>query len=206
MEPVSDQSEVRRDPPAGNVNARAVGPKFSPPFGEPKRPSAAAAAWMALPAHTVICGAILFVVGTIQFSIENIYDGMNTFVGAALAAAAVTIPALILGLPLRFLPPLRRWWFRNGTVSLVVIAVGTLVIVGSFFTGSAGSGSVRPEPHAPSVLGSFPDPLICAVGWAVLALGLAHVWFPRFLPRLVPWSFKDLVPPRVERRPDREGR
>jgi hypothetical protein len=194
--PTGNQSPHRKKRPVDSRNLLAIQRHAELSFSEPRRPSATSVAWIALPAQMVICGAVLFVVGLFQVFAEGGYDGLNSMVGIAIIAAVVTIPALIIGLPLRFIPPLRRWWFRSGTISLLVIAAGALLLVISFHAGSASTQSYRPEPHVPAVVGHFPDPSICIIGWVTLALGLAHVWFPRFFPRLVPWPLKGLVPAR----------
>jgi hypothetical protein len=147
-------------------------------------------AWAILPIQVVICGAAFAVINTVLYFVEGVWDGFGTIVGACLFAAVVTILAVALGLPLRLVPVLRDWWFRSGSLTVVAVVVGLGLLALSFLVPDAHHAEIELEPGL-RVHAFFGDTALGLAGQAITAFGLAHLWFPRSLARLVPLRWRN---------------
>jgi hypothetical protein len=132
-------------------------------------------AWLALPIHMVICGAVLFADGGLLFS--SVFDGVATDIEVAVIAAVTTIAALAVGLPLRAIPAARRWWMAHPLPTLIAVGVALAVAVLAWMTGSAGPQRFSFDGE-PSYVAYVPDWRLAIAGWFLLAFTTAHAWWP----------------------------
>ncbi|MFJ6535811.1 hypothetical protein ACIQH5_06235 [Paenarthrobacter sp. NPDC091711] len=106
------------------------------------------------------------------------YDGLLSMIGLMLASALMPIAAIAgaitIGLPLRLVPALNRWWAGNGRayISIAAIAVG-LVIAGCVKTVRQ-LGEVDGIPYDTFA----PDPTLMCGGWLLLAFLLVNASLP----------------------------
>jgi len=121
-----------------------------------------------------------------------VYDGVTSFVGWAfdalfvvgggLVIGAVTIVIVfVVGLPVRLIRPVRRWWIAYGEIAFAGIAIGAILIVLSWALGTLQTGEQDGLPFRQWV----PNLGVLLVGWVMFAFSLTHVWWPkRWRPRL----------------------
>jgi hypothetical protein len=133
-------------------------------------------AWLALPIHAVICGAFMLVDSAFIFG--NVFDGIGTVVEIFVVASATTIGVLLVGLPLRIIPPLRRFWIRHSVATLIAVAVSLAVVVLAWFVGGAGMQHYPSFEGQPAFDSYAPDWPLSIVGWFALAFTTAHAWWP----------------------------
>ncbi|MFJ4220506.1 hypothetical protein [Curtobacterium luteum] len=138
--------------------------------------SPARLAWSAMPIHMVICCAVLYLDGSFLFA--SVADGIETAVEIAVVAAATTIAALAVGLPLRAIPLLRRWWLGHPAVTLVAVGVSLIIAVLAWFVGEAGITRFPSFGGMPGYDAYVPDWRIAIAGWCLLAFTTAHGWWP----------------------------
>ncbi|MET3935614.1 hypothetical protein [Arthrobacter sp. OAP107] len=97
--------------------------------------------------------------------------GITIVVVAPLASMAVMV---LLGLPLRLVPKLRRWWIANGEISVAGIIMGCLAIAAAYVRGHQQEGTAEGRHYSAWI----PDYPMLFAGWLVMAFFLTHVWFP----------------------------
>jgi hypothetical protein len=147
--------------------------------------------------HVVLAAVIILPAAIVLWAILVIvpdlfvYDGATSFVGWALDAlfvgggglviGAVTIVIVFLvGLPVRLIRPVRRWWIANGEIAFVGIGLGGILIVLAWALGSLQTGTQDGIEFRQWV----PHLWLLLVGWLVFAFSLTHVWWPgRWRPR-----------------------
>lgn len=132
---------------------------------------------MALPVQMVVCGALLFVDGLAAFS-SVATEGAFTASAVAVIAAVTTIAALIVGLPLRLVPGLRRVWLRHPLVTVVAVGASIVVAVTAWFIGEAGMQHFTSFQGMPAYEAYVPDWPVAVTGWFLLAVTSAHAWWP----------------------------
>ncbi|KQO08650.1 hypothetical protein ASF06_10870 [Agreia sp. Leaf244] len=95
-----------------------------------------------------------------------------TFALIAAAASVLTagLGSFIVGLPLRLVPSLRRWWLRHATIFPVVAAFGFIVLAVSLLPGLS-RGEMGEEPY---VWLWLPATSLPTVGFALVAFGALH--------------------------------
>lgn len=133
--------------------------------------------WVALPIQMVVCGALLFLDGAAAFS-SVATEGAFSALAVAVIAAVTTIAALIVGLPLRVVPGLRRVWLRHPLVTVVALGVSMVVAVTAWFVGDAGMRHVTSFQGMPAYEAYAPDWPVAITGWFLLAVTSAHAWWP----------------------------
>lgn len=111
---------------------------------------------------------------------------------------AVTVTAtLLIGLPVRLIPPMRRIWLANGEATVLGVILGVTGIAAAYLLGGWTQVSVGEAMH--DVFEPSPLPLL--IGWAVLSVSVMHlVWPARWLPRRARawWTETYLAPnPRI---------
>lgn len=134
-------------------------------------------AWTMMPIQMIICGAVLYVDGLFLFA--SVADGIGTVVEIAVVAAATTIAALTVGLPLRSIPILRRWWIGHPAATLIAVGVALTVTVVAWFVGDAGTARFPSFDGSPVHDAYVPDWPTAIAGWCLLAFTTAHAWWPK---------------------------
>jgi hypothetical protein len=89
---------------------------------------------------------------------------------------------VLLGLPIRRVPKLRRWWIANWEVSIVGIILGCLAVIASYLHGHPQEGWA--EGHHYSAWA--PDYPLLLAGWLMMSFFLTHAWFPARLRHATP--------------------
>jgi hypothetical protein len=98
----------------------------------------------------------------------------------------------VLGLPVRFVPAIRRFWLGNGEVTVFGGLLGGILLVIAYFPLG---GWVELDSGAPAYQ---PDPAAFLAGWILLAFCLSlFVWPARWLPARARawWTETQLTPP-----------
>jgi len=96
-------------------------------------------------------------------------------IGAVASVLAGGLGAFVVGLPLRLLPPARRWWFRHAPVFPAIAAVGFGVLAVSLLPGFS-RGEMGEEPY---VWLWLPATSLPEVGFALVSFGALHTIPPR---------------------------
>ncbi|WP_223944243.1 hypothetical protein [Arthrobacter sp. StoSoilB20] len=113
-----------------------------------------------------------------QFSLMVGYDGLLSFIGLALSGLIIPplaiVAAVVVGLPLRLIPAVNRWWSGNLRVyaSLATITIG-LMAAGFVMT-------VRQVGDLDGIAYDTvtPDPYLLCAGWLLAALLLVNASLP----------------------------
>lgn len=150
-------------------------------------PSRRTPAWGSLPIQFFGGGAILgTTISTLSLiGAGELYDGFLSLVGSAIVGATLAVPAMILaallGLPLRIVPALRRWWMSTGSIVALALAVAGLAgILLSYILGTE-IFVTSDQAGVPEGYVRDPSPAWYFGSIAVAAVGLCHMMFP--LPR-----------------------
>jgi hypothetical protein len=133
--------------------------------------------WVALPIQMVVCGALLFLDGAAAFS-SVATEGAFSALAIAVIAAVTTIAALVVGLPLRLVPGLRRVWLGHPVVTVVAVGVSLGIAVTAWFVGEAGMQHFSSFQGMPAYEAYVPDWTVTITGWFLLAVTSAHAWWP----------------------------
>ena len=108
--------------------------------------------------------------------------GAIELAGAVIVFAVTMVGTLVIGLPVRLIPPLRRLWLANGEVTIAGIVLGAALILVAYALGGWQRVPLEYGLHRVFVPSLWP----LALGWAIFALSLMHVvWPARWLPRRV---------------------
>lgn len=109
--------------------------------------------------------------------------GADAAIEVAAAIFVFTVTGLVvglLGLPIRLIRPVRRFWLGNGEVTIAGVVLGALLLVEAYLLGTW--GNLHQGNRTFAVFNPSPLPLL--VGWFVLAYSLSLlVWPARWLPR-----------------------
>ncbi|WP_143054060.1 hypothetical protein [Arthrobacter sp. yr096] len=106
------------------------------------------------------------------------YDGVGSFIGwilgGIIAPPFAILIAVVLGLPLRLVPSINRWWAGNGRIYLLTAAAGLALIV---------AGYVKPVQESVTAGGTtstaeIPDGGLLFAGWFVIAVLLVNASLP----------------------------
>ncbi|SDW58752.1 hypothetical protein SAMN04487912_103470 [Arthrobacter sp. cf158] len=106
------------------------------------------------------------------------YDGVGSFIGwilgGIIAPPFAILIAVVLGLPLRLVPWINRWWAGNGRIYLLTAAAGLALIV---------AGYVKPVQESVTAGGTtstaeIPDGGLLFAGWFVIAVLLVNASLP----------------------------
>jgi hypothetical protein len=130
---------------------------------------------------TLTPGAILgefddFLTWTVSLGITAVAE----VVGSLALFGATGLVVGILGLPVRFIGPLRRAWLRHGEVTLIGIGLGILAIAAAYIFGTWSTVTGNLDTY--DIYSPNPWPLL--VGWLLLAFSLSMVVWPvGWLPR-----------------------
>lgn len=105
-------------------------------------------------------------------------DGFRALlIGGLITATAplITMAAmLIIGLPIRLIPTVRRWWIANGEISVAGIVLGCIAIIASYARGHQEEGQADGLAYSAWV----PDYPWLLAGWLLMSFFLTHAWFP----------------------------
>ncbi|MDQ4213814.1 hypothetical protein [Microbacterium capsulatum] len=125
-------------------------------------------------------GLVLFVAALLVISetAQSSYDGGTSAIGWAITAVtgalASMIVALAVGVPLRIVSTLTKWWLRNGEVTLAGALVGAAAC---WFV-----VATSPVETLVDNLGTYtthlPNPWALGAAWALFTLSIAHFVWP----------------------------
>ncbi len=118
-----------------------------------------------------------------QMALMVVYDGLLSMIGLMLASVIVPVmaivAAIIIGLPLRLIPALNRWWAGNGRAYISIAAVAVGLIAAGFVKTVRQRGEMDGIPYDALT----PDPTLVCGGWLLLALLLVNASLPLRLTR-----------------------
>lgn len=151
-------------------------------FNERARPFLVVARELAVVAVQAIFS--IAALGTSAFVIilasDQPYEDMLSMIGwvfwSVLAAVITTSLMIVIGLPLRLVPVLRRWWRANGEVMLAGALLGLGIIVVAF---SMGTPRRVEEPFEQEFVVFEPNGWLLLAGWLVFAFTCSHTLWPR---------------------------
>lgn len=116
------------------------------------------------------------------------FDGGIASVGWPLSWAVtgvlVNLAVLVVGLPVRLIPPVPRWLARHAWLTIAIAAGGVALLVAAF---GLAAPVVRENELGHPVPGLEPDVFLYLGGWLLLVFGIVHTW----LPAPATWSFAD---------------
>ena len=157
------------------------------------------APWVLFLVQLVITAVVVGILSVVLFAqltfmpamIFGEYDGITSVFGWGFTAVieAVGMAFLfvitglivgVLGLPVRLIGPLRRWWLGNGEVTIAGVMLGVIFIIVAYAFGSWGSLEAEFNTYA------FydPQPHMLIAGWLMFAFSLSMlVWPARWMPR-----------------------
>lgn len=105
-------------------------------------------------------------------------DSFRAILPGGLIVAAWTMVSMaavvLIGLPIRLIPKVRRWWIENGEIGVSGIILGCVAIVASYIRGHAKEGTAHGMEHTAWI----PDFPCLLAGWFAMSFFLTHVWFP----------------------------
>ncbi|MFJ6535812.1 hypothetical protein ACIQH5_06240 [Paenarthrobacter sp. NPDC091711] len=135
--------------------------------------------WRALPIQIAIAFIVMPPLWVyIHLSLTITYDGILTLLGLSvttvLAPSFTIFAAVVIGLPLRLVPKLQRWWTRNGEAGLLGVAIGYGFLVAGSLIKHRETGIADGIPYN-AVL---PDATMLYAGWLVLGFFITHSWLP----------------------------
>ena len=111
---------------------------------------------------------------------EYPYDGLAFLVLPALAVLVVAINtvALLLGLPLRLVSSLRRWWFTRPLPSIVGLLIAVSLLGLAWLTAEE---VTRPNPEFPEWSDTYLEynDYFYWIGLVALAFSLCNFWIPQ---------------------------
>ncbi|WZH38287.1 MAG: hypothetical protein PIR02_06365 [Microbacterium enclense] len=119
-------------------------------------------------------GAVVFAVAATSLAgMWTEYDGILTLIGMVVLPVLVAIPsataAFVIGLPIRLVPPIRRWWLRHGEYTLIGAGAGLLLVV-------VGTVLVRTSSDAGST--ELDGWQVLVAGWVVFCICAMHLVWP----------------------------
>lgn len=135
--------------------------------------------WILIPIQVFVTGLVTFVVVAAYADIAVGYDGGLQVVGYALASALLTFSALVLGLPLRIVPLLRRWWVGHSRSMVVLFLTASGFLVLSYVVGDAGPVHYPATEFEHAVSGYAPDALVFWTAAGAVAFATMHLRPPR---------------------------
>ncbi|PRB43931.1 hypothetical protein CQ020_07775 [Arthrobacter sp. MYb23] len=114
----------------------------------------------------------------LQASLMVAYDGLLSMFGLMLASVIVPVVAIVaaitLGLPLRLIPALNRWWAGSGRAYISIAAISAGLIAAGFVKTVRQFGEMDGIPYDALT----PDPTLVCGGWFLLALLLVNASLP----------------------------
>ena len=114
----------------------------------------------------------------LQTSLMVAYDGLLSMIGLVLASllmpAVAIIAAVTVGLPLRLVPALNRWWAGNGRAYISIAAIAVGLIAAGFVKTVRQRGEMDGIPYDALT----PDATLVCGGWFLLALLLVNASLP----------------------------
>lgn len=131
--------------------------------------------WTLAVAQLAAAGILIpFVAAASLWSMWTEYDGLLTIIGMVVLPVVVSMASvaagLIVGLPIRLIPPVRRWWLSHGGATLGVACSGLAVVV---------LGTILVRTTADAGASEQSAWLVLLVGWAVFCLGTLHLVWPK---------------------------
>ena len=132
--------------------------------------------------QTAMSGIVLIALQFVTFAFTTPpWDGglatIGAPIGAAIFAFLTNSVVAIVGLPLRLVPPIRRWLETHPVISLAGALAGIGLIVASFIFAAP---IVRLDDFGGPVPGLEPAAALYWSGWLLTAFAIVHLWFPRW--------------------------
>ena len=122
--------------------------------------------------------ALMSVVIVVLVNIVISYDGALSLIAWALSAtilpAMAVCIAAVVGSPIRLIPAVRRWWIRNGEISVAGLLAGWGFTVYSFLSSREESGFEEGIHYTARI----PNWDALLLGWWLLAFFMTHLWLP----------------------------
>jgi hypothetical protein len=135
-----------------------------------------------------------FVVGLFYYlivAIMTVFDGFPSYVLQPIAGSVFTLIAismlLIVGLPIRFVTRMNRWWKRHGWIPITLGIIAFAMMIASSFP------ALRVQvfdPETESMIDSF-NPWLGIGGWLLTIFSVLHFyppfgWFTKWIRRVWP--------------------
>ncbi|UKA49873.1 hypothetical protein LFT48_21010 [Arthrobacter sp. FW305-123] len=114
----------------------------------------------------------------LQTSLMAAYDGLLSMIGLALTSVIVPLMAIVasitVGLPLRFIPAVNRWWAGNARIYISIAAIAVGLIAAGLVKTVRQVGELDGIPYDATT----PDPMLLCCGWLLLAFLLVNASLP----------------------------
>ncbi len=135
--------------------------------------------------HLLIQIAVALCVGTFYYLIAmamTVYDGILSLIGQPIMGGLVSLVAILLlllvGLPLRLVAPVHRWWRQRWWLPLVLGAVGFAMMWASWLP------EFRRQIYDPDLrtMADTFHPVLAIGGWLLTLFAVLHFYPPWFPP------------------------
>jgi hypothetical protein len=136
-----------------------------------------------LPLQLVRAGIILCIAALAYCGLGFTSGGDGTVLGLVLGvlllALFTVLAAALIGVPLRLIGPVRRWWGKHTALMPAITGIGKLLILTSLATGSTELLTDQELPGSLPFAAYQPNMPLLGIGWITFAFGAAHLWSPR---------------------------
>jgi hypothetical protein len=124
-----------------------------------------------LTAALVVVWPLLFAYDSLlEWVVSRVFDVVGIVFGALVVWLITVVVAVITGLPIRLVPPVRRWWIRHAYVAFIGLVTGGALLVFAWAFSTVEQYQGYPQ--------WVPNPWLLLVGWALFSFNLLHLWWP----------------------------
>jgi hypothetical protein len=125
-----------------------------------------------LTAALVIVWPLLFAYDSVlEWVASRVFDVVVVCLVALIVWLATVVVAVIIGLPIRLVPPVRRWWIQHAYVAFIGLVTGGALLVFAWAFSTIEQYEGYPQ--------WVPNPWLLLSGWLLFAFSLTHLWWPR---------------------------
>jgi hypothetical protein len=125
-----------------------------------------------LTAALVIVWPLLFAYDSVlEWVASRVFDVVVVCLVALIVWLATVVVAVIIGLPIRLVPPVRRWWIQHAYVAFIGLVTGGALLVFAWAFSTIEQHEGYPQ--------WVPNPWLLLSGWLLFAFSLTHLWWPR---------------------------
>jgi hypothetical protein len=113
--------------------------------------------------------------------VEMINEILYLFIIPIMLIPGTIVICLLVGLPIRLIPKVHKWWYSNSYIAFIGLALGFLTIyVSSNFT-----DTIKVVENETEVIKQIPNYTILGIGWFTSAFFLLHFYPIRFIESII---------------------
>ncbi|MDP9903265.1 DUF805 domain-containing protein [Arthrobacter bambusae] len=101
---------------------------------------------------------------------------LGFLLAVALGPGLTMMVTSLIGLPIRLVPGIRRWWIRYGEIAMAGIVLSLGLVAYGYATGHE---ATYPDPEVHGTITAYePDGAFVLPGWLLLTFFATHAWIP----------------------------